>query len=246
MMAVGEYLSRYRPGSAALKGMTVKTKVLREAGVHWEVGEEGSVIIALFYASGYGLVSLFDYSGEKVYIGGDTCRLGYLCLAISIFQNRGRVGMAMLRDEIPYILAVHSVTFAGSRKMRKLIDYFGGGKKIWEADASELQASLLLSGKVEELMAARRKYDPRREYKNMIRRGYRATTIFDDEYPEVLKTIYNPPAVLYSRGQIEKLNHKGLAIVGARKASSYGRNVAVAWPDLARAGYCIISGMARD
>ena len=52
MMAVGEYLSRYRPGSAALKGMTVKTKVLREAGVHWEVGEEGSVIIALFYASG--------------------------------------------------------------------------------------------------------------------------------------------------------------------------------------------------
>ncbi|NMA64434.1 MAG: DNA-protecting protein DprA [Syntrophomonadaceae bacterium] len=152
----------------------------------------------------------------------------------------------MLRDEIPYILAVHSVTFAGSRKMRKLIDYFGGGKKIWEADASELQASLLLSGKVEELMAARRKYDPRREYENMIRRGYRATTIFDDEYPEVLKTIYNPPAVLYSRGQIEKLNHKGLAIVGARKASSYGRNVARGLArDLARAGYCIISGMAR-
>ena len=95
----------------------------------------------------------------------------------------------MLRDEIPYILAVHSVTFAGSRKMRKLIDYFGGGRKIWEADAAELQASLLLSGKVEELMAARRKYDPRREYENMIRRGFQATTIFDEEYPEVLKTI---------------------------------------------------------
>ena len=58
--------------------------------------------------------------------------------------------------------------------------------------------------------------------------------------------IYDPPAVLYFRGELEELKGAAVAVVGSRKATAYGRNAAIKISrDLAAAGVAVISGMAR-
>jgi len=67
----------------------------------------------------------------------------------------------------------------------------------------------------------------------------------DDQYPELLKNIYDPPPVIYVKGQRIDPNAKMLAIVGTRKASRYGKEIArkLAF-ELASLGITIVSGMA--
>ncbi|WP_042348936.1 DNA-processing protein DprA [Bacillus massiliigorillae] len=71
-------------------------------------------------------------------------------------------------------------------------------------------------------------------------------TIFNDDYPERLKHIYNPPWVLYMKGNRNLLyQERILAIVGARKPSQYGLDAMISIiPRLINAGYVIVSGLA--
>ncbi len=66
----------------------------------------------------------------------------------------------------------------------------------------------------------------------------------DKNYPLLLKKIFNPPQVLYLRGEILE-NEKCFAIVGTRRCSEYGKSVAfLIARDLSKAGLTIVSGMA--
>ena len=66
------------------------------------------------------------------------------------------------------------------------------------------------------------------------------------EYPEKLKNIYNPPLKLYVLGNKQLLNQKSIAIVGARKATEYGKKIAFKFSkELAENGINIISGLAK-
>jgi DNA processing protein len=68
----------------------------------------------------------------------------------------------------------------------------------------------------------------------------------DDRYPERLRTIPDPPPVLYCDGLPEPEDRVAIAIVGARQATSYGVRVTEALArDLAQLGFTIVSGMAR-
>jgi DNA processing protein len=83
------------------------------------------------------------------------------------------------------------------------------------------------------------------ELNNIHKYAVAWTTIHDSDYPEHLKHIHQPPPVLYWRGI--PLNHfaKMVAIIGSRKANSYGKMVVGSIvPDLVAAGWCIVSGGA--
>ena len=68
----------------------------------------------------------------------------------------------------------------------------------------------------------------------------------DAEYPGRLLEIYDPPPVLWVRGNIELLNRAGIAVVGTRQPSPYGAGMAqMLSRDLAQRGMVIMSGMAR-
>lgn len=68
----------------------------------------------------------------------------------------------------------------------------------------------------------------------------------DPYYPEQLRAIDDPPYLLYYAGDLESLKMPMLTIIGARRCSSYGREVAFTMArDLCKAGMCVVSGLAR-
>ncbi len=76
--------------------------------------------------------------------------------------------------------------------------------------------------------------------------GGKIVTIKDDDYPNRLKDIYDPPALLYVRGELRREDELAVAIVGSRKTSPYGRWITEKiGQDLARHGVTVVSGMAR-
>ena len=72
-------------------------------------------------------------------------------------------------------------------------------------------------------------------------------TILDKEYPEKLKNIYDPPFVLYYKGNVNLLNRpRKLAVVGTRRMTVYGKNVLANFiPEFVESGLVIVSGLAR-
>jgi DNA processing protein len=71
-------------------------------------------------------------------------------------------------------------------------------------------------------------------------------TILDPIYPKLLREIYNPPALLFYAGNLQLLNRRKLAVVGARYATSYGLRVTQALvPKMVAEGFTIVSGLAK-
>lgn len=76
--------------------------------------------------------------------------------------------------------------------------------------------------------------------------GISVLTIKDEDYPANLKQIYDPPVVMYVRGELKESDRFAIAIVGSRTASEYGRTMAhrIA-SEVASRGLTIVSGGAR-
>lgn len=83
--------------------------------------------------------------------------------------------------------------------------------------------------------------------KECEKRGIGILTILDDEYPKKLADIYDPPYVLYYKGNISLLNRpRKIATVGTRKITAYGKNVLANFiPKFVESGLVIVSGLAR-
>lgn len=81
----------------------------------------------------------------------------------------------------------------------------------------------------------------------MQKAGVVAVTIYSDMYPDELKNIYDPPQVLYCKGDVSLLSAADkMAIVGTRNVTRYGKDVTKEFAkDFARKGICVVSGMAR-
>lgn len=81
----------------------------------------------------------------------------------------------------------------------------------------------------------------------MLRRCHAVAVTPDDlDYPETLQRLPDPPFLLFAAGRLELLKRPAVAIVGTRNPTPYGRSTAAALGrDLARAGYVIVSGMAK-
>lgn len=79
------------------------------------------------------------------------------------------------------------------------------------------------------------------------RLGVRILTLGDADYPDRLKNIYDPPAVLYVKGRLPAFDEElAIAVVGSRKPSEYGRRMAARLGlELARGGALVVSGIAQ-
>jgi DNA processing protein len=76
--------------------------------------------------------------------------------------------------------------------------------------------------------------------------SYKTISLGDDDYPELLTQLRDPPPILYVRGNVDALHLPSLAIVGSRNPTSGGaRNAFEFSRHLARSGFCIVSGLAQ-
>jgi len=154
--------------------------------------------------------------------------------------------MSITRDEELHWLALRLVPGLGTRKAGTLIERFRTPQAIFRASRTELELSGL-SGAVAQSIASGCSFeDAADQHDKMLKGGAVAITMGDPRYPELLRQIFDPPIVLFARGDISLLNTLALAVVGTRRPTPYGIAVSERFSgDLARAGLTIVSGMAR-
>ena len=149
-----------------------------------------------------------------------------------------------MTDREAYI-ALNMMEGLGPIKVRALIDFLGSPQMVFEADGDALLRVHGIGEKLRtSILEQRVQLNPAEEIEKAARLGVRIITTLDEEYPEQLKAIYDPPLALYVRGELT--SGHGLGIVGSRKATHYGLNVAdrMAY-QLAQTGFTIGSGLAR-
>jgi len=148
--------------------------------------------------------------------------------------------------EQEYILILNSIPELGPIKIKRLIEYFGDFSRIFKASTVELQK---IEGIGKQLSNSIKNWKDLLNLKkecNLIEKyNIKIVTYTDPSYPKLLKEIYDPPIVLYTKGKIY-LNNNNIAIVGSRKASNYGLNTAKHLAEqLSNNGFTVVSGFAR-
>jgi len=145
------------------------------------------------------------------------------------------------------LLALHLVPGLGPRLMAALLQRFGSPAAALRATTDQLRQIAHIGGKIAtDLYEAMRKVDVAAELECLARHETHLLVLGTPEYPAALATIAVPPRLLYVRGKLEARDADSVAIVGSRQCTPYGRRVAERLAsDLARAGFTIVSGLAR-
>jgi DNA processing protein len=150
-------------------------------------------------------------------------------------------------DDKLYWLALNMVPGVGPITYRNLVNKFHDPERIFAASAHELAA---VGGIGEKTIRAIKEFPSERmaagELKKVKDLGASILTLHDQGYPKNLLQIYDPPPLLYVRGELGVGNPLMIAMVGSRRGSSYGRGVTKRISkELASAGVTVVSGMAR-
>jgi len=148
--------------------------------------------------------------------------------------------------ELLDLIALNSTAQVGSITFKRLIEHFGTTRKIFEASIEELErvegVGGITAGKIRN---AYKKNDPEKELKRADGLGIKVIPCTSEEFPAGFKKIHDPPILLYVRGEIRRGDALAVAIVGARRATFYGkqRSESLAY-GLASAGFTVVSGLA--
>lgn len=151
----------------------------------------------------------------------------------------------MLRNK--YWIAFSSIESIDSAFILRLYNYFGDIETAFKANEHEFQNIDGLSvKKAENFVAARKSLDIDKVCAEVEKRGIKFLTFEDENYPRMLKEIYNPPAVLYYKGELSRINFdKTLAVVGSRRASTYAKDaLKLVLSGLKNTDITIVSGLA--
>jgi DNA processing protein len=148
-------------------------------------------------------------------------------------------------DEKAYWVALNKVTGVGAVRMAALLAHCGSAEAAWRASIHDLKEAGIDRRTLENLLKARRELDVEAEWERVHKAGVQVVTLYDDDYPTNLRQIEAPPPILYVRGELQPNDSWAIAIVGTRRASTYGREVAhTLSSDLAAGGITVVSGLA--
>ncbi len=153
---------------------------------------------------------------------------------------------AITAEEELHWLALRMIPGLGTRRIGLLLERLRTPQAIFRASASELEAAGL-SGAVARSVSSGCSFDDAASQQQKMREaGAQLITLGDPRYPEALRKIYDPPPVLFARGNAALLTSISIGVVGTRHPTPYGVAAAERLAgDLARAGMTITSGMAR-
>src|SRR3989344_1305746 len=148
---------------------------------------------------------------------------------------------------LAYLLALHSVDGLGPARLKSLLEHFGDDPKlVWEGKIGEIREIGVPENVAKLLEETRKKLDPEQYFKEIQDRGIKMLTLFDEEFPKLLKQIYDPPIILYYKGEFLPADDREIGVVGTRKITGYGKLVTEKFTtELVNFGFTIVSGLAR-
>jgi DNA processing protein len=134
----------------------------------------------------------------------------------------------------------------GPTRIHRALDLLGLPARLFSASLTELESLRIPAKSAQFLFEGKARVAAEAESKRVQEAGGLLLTPSDPRYPDRLLQIYDPPAVLWVRGDGDLLGLPGIAVVGTRQPSPYGSGMAeMLSRDLALRGLVILSGMAR-
>ena len=134
----------------------------------------------------------------------------------------------------------------GALRIKKVMERVGVAERVLEASLTELEGLGMPAKSAQFVADGRARAIAEDELLRVTQAGGCVVTPEEELYPDRLREIYDPPAVLWVRGSVELLSSPGIAVVGTRQPSPYGAGMAeLLARDLAHRRLTILSGMAR-
>jgi len=151
-----------------------------------------------------------------------------------------------MSDERNYWLALTMVKGIGAVRFRTLLETFGSPKAAWGASLNQLRASGMGESIVANFIEARKKVNPETLPADLEKHYVHALTWEDEDYPRRLRELEQAPPVLYYRGELLPTDEWAVAVVGTRRVTAYGNQVAEELGAfLGRNGITLVSGLAK-
>ena len=149
-------------------------------------------------------------------------------------------------DEVKFWVAFNRIPGVGTKRYQAMLARFGSLAEAWKATRSELKEAGLDQRTVRVIAEERANIEPDAEWERLQKIGVRTLTWNDPPYPALLKEIDDAPPLLYVKGDLTPQDDLSVAVVGTRRATPYGRQVAEEMSfQLAANHITIISGLAR-
>ena len=148
--------------------------------------------------------------------------------------------------DIEYWIWLSRIEGLNPRFLNDLLEKYKSPEKIWGKTKEELLEDGIKEKYACEITSNRYRENLDKYVKYMKENNIDIITINDKQYPDKLKVIYDPPIVLYIKGNKNILNEKSIAIVGCRLCTNYGKNIAkeIAY-ELSLNSINIVSGLAK-
>lgn len=154
--------------------------------------------------------------------------------------------MANLREK-KYWIWLSLIPNLGSKKKQELLKRYENPEIIYHLEKKELFNIKGIGEKtIKNILDKSIKDSVEKHMEYMIKNNIDIISIKDEEYPKILKEIYDPPISLYCKGNRSILNQKSIGIVGCREATKYGKSAAKYFGyHLAKRNINIVSGLAK-
>jgi DNA processing protein len=151
-----------------------------------------------------------------------------------------------LTEERMSWLALALTPKLGPRRILRAVERAGSAARVLALGLTELEALHLPAESVQFIADGQARRSADQQIEALAATGGQFLAYSDDHYPELLREIFDPPALLWVRGNVELLSEPSIAVVGTRHPTPYGAGMAeMLSRDLAHKGLVILSGMAR-
>ena len=146
-----------------------------------------------------------------------------------------------------FLAALGGAWGLGNKSIASLVNFFGTAKAVWAAEVADLHQAAVRKNSLEAFINYRAANPdaPEKLVEYCDRHKISVCSIFDEDYPPLLKQIDSPPVYFYYRGQLQP-TAKRIAVVGSRNNTAYGQDIALDFAEqFAAAGLTVVSGAAK-
>lgn len=151
-----------------------------------------------------------------------------------------------MSNDKKYWLGFSKINGIGAIRFKKIYSGFSSMEEAWHAEAFKFKSIGLEDSVIENILEERKNINLDEEIEKLHREQIEVVTLLDDKYPKLLKEIYDPPALLYYKGNLEdERDEFAIGAVGTRKFSAYGKLATERIiGQLAKNDISIVSGLA--